>query len=198
MRMRTRRLFAKALSLVGAAAVLLAAGAAPRASGTTLARMTLTQMARAANLVVRARCTSTTGQWQQGSIATVSTFAVLERFKGAAPAQVEVRLPGGRVGHLVMNVEGAPRFQPGEEGVLFLKKTTAGDYSVTGWAEGTFRIRASSGAEQPRVTQDSSSLPVFDTATHTFKNEGVRNLPLDQFRQRLAAALAEAAAGGMR
>ena len=167
-----------------------------RASGaTTLERLGLAQMARAADLVVRARCTATASGWEGAAIWTVNHFEVLEHFKGAPPAQLAVRVPGGRVGHLVMTVEAAPKFRPGEEGVLFLEKTALGDYAVTGWAEGTFRIRHGNSASQPAVTQDSASLPLFNATTRTFVSDGIRNLPLDQFRQRLAAALAESTPG---
>ena len=105
-----------------------------------------------------------------------------------------VRLPGGRVGHLATNIEGVPRFQPGEEGFLFLEKTHAGDYSVTAWAEGTFRVRPAPGSAAT-VTQDSTGFPVFDAETRSFRSEGVRRLPVAEFHEQLEAALAAAAAG---
>jgi hypothetical protein len=110
------------------AMLLLALGFAPLLNATTLARMSLSQMAGAADAVVRARCLTTASSWGQGSIWTVSQFEVLENFKGAAQqrSQIQVRLPGGRVGHITMSVEAVPRFQPGEEGVLFLEKTAPG------------------------------------------------------------------------
>ncbi len=147
-------------------------------------------MAGAADTVVRARCVSTQSNWVHGSIWTVTEFAVLENFKGAAQGRIAVRLPGGRVGHMTMNVEAAPRFQPGEEGVLFLEKTGSGDYSVVSWAQGTFRIRRNVPSGGDMVTQDSSAVAVFDGATRQFRSEGIRNLPLEQFRQRLSGALA--------
>src|SRR6202034_1949643 len=122
---------------------------------------------------------------------TVTQFDVLETLKGAPQSHVQVRLPGGHVGHFTMNVEAVPRFQPGEEGVLFLEKTSGGDYSVTSWAQGTFRIGKSARAGEATVTQDSSATNVFDQATRQFRSEGIRNLPLAQFRQRLLSALAE-------
>src|SRR5215469_4339685 len=124
-----------------ATAAVLAAATAPRASATTLERLSLTQLASAADLVVRARCTATASRWERGSIWTISDFEVLEHYKGTPPAQLAVRVPGGRIGHLAMNVEAAPKFRSGEEGILFLEKTALGDYAVTGWTEGTFRIR---------------------------------------------------------
>jgi hypothetical protein len=40
------------------------------------------------------------------------------------------------------------------------------------------------------VTQDSSAFAVFDTATRSFTTEGVRQMPVEQFRARVATAIA--------
>ena len=125
-------------------------------------------------------------------------FDVIETLKGAPPERIVVRLPGGRVGHLATNIEAVPRFQPGEDGFLFLEKTRAGDYAVTAWAEGIFRVKPAGHGSAATVTQDSTGLPVFDGETRSFRSEGVRRLPVAQFRERLAAALAAAAAGEKR
>jgi hypothetical protein len=45
-----------------------------------------------------------------------------------------------------------------------------------------------SGAET--VTQDSSAFAVFDATSRTFRREGIRRMPIDEFRARMAAALA--------
>lgn len=173
-----------------AATLLGAFGITPLLHATTLARMSLSQMASASDLVVRARCVMSVSGWAQGSIWTVTQFDVLETLKGAPQSHVQVRLPGGRVGHFTMNVEAVPRFQPGEDGVLFLQKSSGGDYSVISWAQGTFRIGKNARGGDSTVTQDSSAMNVFDQATRQFRSEGIRNLPLAQFRRRLLSALA--------
>jgi hypothetical protein len=40
------------------------------------------------------------------------------------------------------------------------------------------------------VTQDSSAFAVFDIATRTFHTEGIRRMPIEKFRARVAAAVA--------
>lgn len=174
------------------AALLLAttAGTLPLC-GTTLARMNLSQMARAADTVVRARCVGSSSRWENGSIWTLSEFELVERFQGSPPSRIRIRLPGGRVGGISTHVEDVPQFRAGEEAVLFLEARTDGSYGVTAWAEGTFRIRKSAASGQELVTQDSSGLAVFDPATRQFRSEGVRNLPWSEFRQRLANAMSD-------
>ena len=180
--------------------LLLAAtpGVVPRAAATTLARMSLEELARAADIVVRVRCVAAASRWDSGMIWTFTEFEVLERLKGAPPERIRVRVPGGRVGHLLATIEAAPRFRPGEQSVLFLEKSSAGDYSVTAWAEGTFRIHRLPPAGGEAVTQDSSASVVFDPATRRFHTEGIRNLSLAEFRQRLAAALSSPGPGRAR
>jgi hypothetical protein len=85
-------------------------------------------------------------------------------------------------------VEGVPEFSSGEETVLFVERTSAGDLGVTGWAQGTFRIRHDFSGES-RLTQDTSHFAVFDPRTHRFVSSGIRNMPLTEFRQKLGVAL---------
>ena len=111
------------------------------ASGTTLMRMSLAQISQAAQVIVRARCIGNSTRWDAGEIWTFTSFAVEETWSGSAPAQISVRLLGGRVGNLTSTVSGVPRFSPGEQVVLFLAPTARGDFSVVSWEQGTFRIR---------------------------------------------------------
>ncbi len=164
---------------------------------TTLARLDLQQLARAADAVARVRCTDSASYLERGSVWTHTQFTVIETLKGAPPAQLTVRLPGGRSGHILVSIEGVPRFRPGEEGVLFLEKLATEDYSVTAWALGAFRIRRNEQTGVETVTQDSSAVAVFDPVSRRFVTEGIRDLPLGEFRRRLAVAFrAPASEGG--
>jgi len=121
---------------------------------TTLARMSLDQLTAAADAVARVRCDSAGSQWENGAIWTVTTFDVVESMKGAPPPQVTVRLPGGRVGHLTAAVDGTPKFNAGDEAVVFLERSRAGGFSVAGWVEGTFRITRDPRNGHETVTQE--------------------------------------------
>jgi hypothetical protein len=166
--------------------------AARSIQATTLARLSLDQLAAAADAVARVRCSSVVSRWEDGEIWTVTSFDVVETMKGALPARITVRLPGGRVGHLTAAVDGTPRFTAGDEAVIFLERSRAGGFSVAAWVEGTFRIARDPRTGLETVTQDSSAFAVFDTATHTFRSEGIRRMPIEQFRERVAAAITRA------
>lgn len=156
---------------------------------TTLVRMDLNALAHSAEIIVRARCAHSEARWESQSVWTFDDFDVLEIFKGASPQILRVRLPGGRVGRLEVKVEGVPQFANGEEAVLFVERTSAGDYGVTSWAQGTFRIHRESKGDA-RLTQDTSHFAVFDPRTRQFATAGIRNLPISDFREQLARALA--------
>jgi len=165
------------------------------AAATTLVRMSLDELARAAGLVVRARCVSTESRWENGEIWTLATFEVSEALKGVPATRVQVRLLGGQVGHFKSTVDGVPRFQAGEEAYLFLEQAPQGDYFVTSWVQGTFRIRRDARTRQETVTQDTSGLAVFDPTTRQFRPGGVRRLPVEEFRQLVRDAVARAERG---
>lgn len=172
------------------AGIVLAILLAPPATRTTtLARMSLEELAAAADVVARVQCLGNESRWESGEIWTFTLFDIVETIKGSVPRLITVRLLGGQVGHLISTVDGVPHFQPGEEAILFLEGTRAGDFAVTGWVQGTFRIRREAHTRRERVTQDSSAVAVFDPATRQFRAADIRNLPLEQFKQRLLQTL---------
>jgi hypothetical protein len=186
----------KAIRLQKGPVLLLFLAAMPSGRATTLQWMSLDQLARAADTVVRARCVATSARWGNDAIWTFIQFQVVETLKGNPPQRIRVRLPGGRVGPISMRVEAVPHFQRGDDAVLFLEKSPTGDYGVTAWTEGTFRIRRYSRNGAEFVTQDSSAVAVFNPATRQFHNGGIRNVPWNEFRRRLAGALLQLDYGG--
>jgi hypothetical protein len=60
---------------------------------------------------------------------------------------------------------------------------------VAGWVEGTFRISRDPRTGSETVTQDSNAFAVFDIATRTFRTEGIRRMPMETFRERIATAV---------
>ena len=162
----------------------------PAVRATTLARLSIDQLVAGSDAVARVRCAASESRWENGSIWTVTTVEVVETLKGSLPGKIAVRLPGGRVGHLTATVGGAPKFNPGDEAVVFLERSRAGGFTVAGWVEGTFRISRDPRTGREIVTQDSTAFAVFDPATRTFRAEGIRRLPIEMFRARISAAVA--------
>jgi hypothetical protein len=162
----------------------------PVLRATTLARLSLDQLAAGSDAVARGRCAGAESRWENGSIWTVATLEVVETMKGNLPREIAVRLPGGRVGHLIATVDGVPKFKLGDEAVVFLERSPAGGFTVAGWVEGTFRISRDPRTGSESVTQDSSAFAVFDTTTRAFRAEGIWRMPIAEFRARIDAAVA--------
>jgi hypothetical protein len=172
-----------------ALAVLLVLAAGLRASPTTFLKMSLEQLTSATPLIIRARCQGSMVSAVRGEIWTITSFEVREVWKGSAPAVVRVRLLGGRTAELTSHVEGVPRFRAGEDLVLFLAPSRRGDYSVAGWAQGTFRIQRGGAEASLMVTQDTASFPpaafVSGAASRGADGGAVRGVPLEEFRRRV-------------
>jgi hypothetical protein len=181
------RIGAKCGCAVAAATIILTIAAVGGA--TTIERMSIQRLAREAPVIVRARCEGSSVVQDAGEIWTVTSLNVEEVWRGAAPAQITVRLLGGRWGEITSHVSGVPQFRAGEEVVLFLAPAGRGDFSVVSWEQGTFRIRRGGSGEQSYVTQDTAAFATFDTRTRTFRLIGIRNLAVDRFRAQVQAAL---------
>src|SRR5580692_1909893 len=105
----------KFLTLV---ACLLPACSFVAAGATTIVRMDLSELARSAEIIVRARCVHSETRWESGSVWTFDDFDVLEIFKGSPSQTLRVRLPGGRADHVEVKIKGVPAFAAGEETIL--------------------------------------------------------------------------------
>lgn len=185
------------------------------ASATTLAPLSFQDLTRQATAIVRVRCLGTHSLWADGEIWTETRFEILQtekadiygsdQLQNAAPsaaartaargagsaqnATITLRQLGGSVDGLRAHVEDVPQFHAGEEAYLFLWRRAGEPYRVLGWAQGTFRIASDAWRGVVRVTQD-SAMASFHANTRQFHTNGVRNLPLNTFQEKLRGALA--------
>jgi hypothetical protein len=162
----------------------------PAARATTLEKMSIERMARAANAIARVRCVSNSTVWQHGEIWTLTGFDVEQTWRGALQAQITVRSLGGSIGVVTSTVSGVPRFRPGEEAVLFLEQNLYGDYFVVSWQQGTFRIRRDRRTSDETITEDTASYPTFDPRTRHMETNGVAGVRVSVFRAHVEAAAA--------
>lgn len=181
------------IRLMTSIALIVALMASAGASGTTLVHMSVAKMTGVADVIVHAQCVGSATGWDAGEIWTFTTFQTEEVWKGEVVPRITVRLLGGRAGNLTSSVAGVPRFQAGEDVVLFLEATGRGDYSIVSWAQGTFRVRrdARTGAES--AAQDTADFATFDPATRQFEANGLHNVPLNVLRAQVDAALRDQA-----
>lgn len=159
------------------------------AKGTTFARLSISQMSQAASAIVRAQCVANMVVEVSGEIWTVTTFDVLETWRGAVPERITVRLLGGTSGNLTSHVAGIPRFRPGEQVILFLSPTKDGDFSVVSWQQGTFRIQRDRSTGEELASQDTGGYFTFDPASHRFLANGAVRMPVALFHAQVISAL---------
>jgi hypothetical protein len=156
--------------------------------------MPLEKLVAATPLIVRARCQGSIVSVEKGEIWTITSFEVREVWKGSAASVVRVRLLGGRTAELTSHVEGVPRFRAGEDVVLFLEPSRRGNYSVTSWAQGTFRIHRAGPGAAFVVTQDTAAFSAAEfsrgSGTRVAENDAVRSVALEEFRRRVAESMA--------
>jgi len=182
----------RGIALLGVLAALVACAAA---RATTLMRMSVEKMARTAEVVVRGRCVANATGWDAGEIWTVTTFQIEETWKGAPGGLITVRLLGGRAENLTSTVDGVPRFQAGEDVVLFLERAGREDFSIVSWMQGTFRIQMDRRSGEESVAQDTAAFATYDPETRRFEASGICGSRLDALREQVAAALSSGAGG---
>jgi hypothetical protein len=174
----------QAIVLLIALSLLLAL---PAAQATTLQRMSIESMSRAAQAVARVRCLSNTAVMQHGEIWTLTAFAVEQTWRGSLGPQITVRSLGGNMGAVTSTVSGVPRFRPSEEAVLFLESSPYGDYFVLSWQQGTFRIHRDPRTSNETVAQDTSSYAVYDPRTRRTETSAATRMPIAALQARIKA-----------
>ena len=124
------------------------------ASATTMVASSLEQLVANSESVVHANTVATRTEWDAyRRIRTIATVRVLEAWQGpaAVAAELEVVSFGGVKDGIAMKVPGAPRFDGGEEVVLFLGRASDGSLVVVDLAQGKFEVvRTGSGVRLER------------------------------------------------
>lgn len=136
------------------AAVLLAL--AGPAAAATFFETSVEEMARTSDAVVRGRVAGAASRFtRDGRIVTEVEIAVDGAWKGNASAVLRLVVPGGSVGGIAQTVDAAPRFEEGEEVVVFVTRRGAA-WLVNGHALGKYRVE---GAEARSALGGAKVLP---------------------------------------
>jgi hypothetical protein len=152
--MRLYLQWARLLAVAAGAAASLAVGTPADAAGRG-SMPGLSDMTDRSTAVVRATCVRQESRLEATGIYTYSSWRVDVVLKGAAPADLEVRVPGGSVpipgrtdGLLLTEaVDHAPRIRTGSDSFLFLWRPSAGPaaggpYQVVGLRLGQVEVDA--------------------------------------------------------
>ena len=160
------------------------------AQATTLLRLDVDQLARAADAVITGTVTQTRSERDQatGLIVTLVSLTIERVLAGEAPPNVEVVTLGGRLGEIRQVVSGAAALEEGEEVALFLERLPNGRSRVVGMFEGQFRLEhGENGAEVYR----SGGIPLYDAASQQYVPPTDLRLRLHELEQQVKAARSE-------
>ena len=163
----------------------LAVLAALPAAASTFIAISPEELVRGAEAVVQGRVVEVSSFWnrEHTAILTEATFEVEDTVVGVAPAYVTLRTFGGRVGNLVIEAHGFPRFALGDRLLLFLEPEQDGAHKVLGYLQGQYRVRAD---RQGRAIAE----PMVDFGARILLRDGTtapapRPLPLSDLKSQL-------------
>jgi hypothetical protein len=173
--------------LTSAILVLAGALAAGPGQAATLERLSMDEMIQKSTEIVRGRV-MTLGVSTRGSILyTLARVEVLERWKGAQSATIEVWIPGGRSGNLRQTFSGAPSLNVGGEYVLFLWAGASGNRQVIGFSQGAFDVKLDAKGN-PQMQRSAISETMLDDRGREVEDVPVR-MSLADLRKMLKSSL---------
>lgn len=161
------------------------------ATATTLSPMTVERLAQASEVIIEGRCGSSWSAWdaQHTAIFTYLRFQVTQVLKGTVSNTVIVKQIGGRADGYTVRVAGIRYSQPGEEHVLFLHPSMAGDgtFVIAGLVQGDFQVHRG-----PSETTVSNGVPAFYQRSGGFHEApNARSMSLGQLEQRVRKTVGE-------
>lgn len=121
--------------------------------GTLVPRLSFEELVGQSAVVAHGRVASIRVVWDAGreNIWTHYQIVLDEALKGSPGRTVEIQEPGGELDGIRMEIIGAPRYELGEEVVVFAEPTPAG-LRTCGWGQGRFVVEGEPG--QRRVRND--------------------------------------------
>jgi len=165
--------------------------AAATGSATTVVPMSVERLTAASEHVLEARALESWSQWDasHSMIFTYTRFQVLRALKGSATQTVVVKQMGGRASGYVMKVAGVRHWRPGDEAVLFLRRSQADDGTlvVTGLLQGNFKIERT--GTEPAVTNGASGARRFDPESKSVAPFQGKRMTLSELESRVQEAV---------
>ena len=128
-------------------------------------RLSLEELVDRSELIIHGRCLRSWSAWDAGHqfIWTHHEIQVSDPLKGAPGLTVVVSEPGGILDGMELLIEGLPRYQDGEEMVLFLFKTPIGFWRTRGLGQGKYGVVADAAAGQ-RLRADLNGAVLIEPA----------------------------------
>lgn len=156
------------------------------ARATVIMSADLGELAREAIAIARGRVVAVAPHWSPDhrTIESIVSLQVDAYLKGSLGGVVQFRVPGGTVGRFRSILVGAPRFDVGQQVIVFLGARGPSIPYVIGLSQGVFRIVPSADGRDPLVTPP-LLMPVTVSTRVVRGDSGRVPLPLADFERRV-------------
>lgn len=168
------------------------------ANAAVMIHLTFEEMTSKSSAILMGRCVDVRSEWnaEHTAIVTHNVFEVREYYKGNLGSRVTITELGGQVGTWVADFTGMPRFQVGEESLLFVWTGPDGQHQVIGFTQGKFRMERNSQTGDVLLRQTFSSEPMLEPPTHSHSRPTRQlEMPLAIFKQSVLAQINKASGG---
>lgn len=157
------------------------------AHATTLRRASLDDLIRLSSSVIRGRVVASSTSMRGAQIDTHYTIQVIDRWKGADAAQVDVQIPGGVSNGVEQDVAGAPQLAVGAQYVFFLWTGPSGANYSLGLSQGVL-VLTSDDSGNPIVVRQASEALTLDAGGAPVTQDPLQ-MKLSDFANRVTSAL---------
>lgn len=158
----------------------------------TLSRLTLDDMINQSTAIVRARVTGSYGAMRGPAIYTLYQVQVLDRWKGASQATVEVAVPGGTAAGYRQFFPGTPQLTEGKEYIFFLWTSKSGLTQIIGLTQGLLDVSQDTAGVQT-ATRGATSNSMLDPHTGQLVKDQSIQMQLRDLGARIASTLGKGA-----
>ena len=156
----------------------------------TLSRLSLDDMIAQSTSIVRVRISGSYAAYRGPVIYTYYGAQVLERWKGANAAAVDIALPGGSMNGVRQDYPGTPKLLEGKEYLLFLWTSRSGLTQIIGLTQGLFELTQDSGGVLSAIRAASTNSMLDPRTGQTTKDQAI-HMQLKELSVRIATTLAK-------
>ena len=160
--------------------VIIAALLAAPAFATTIKKMDLQELVKVSDAIAQGTVESIETRWEDKSIYTYTSIRVDESIKGGPRRAYLVRHAGGTIGALTLDAPGTPKFNQGDQVIVFLRDRKDGTYDVVGLGQGKYDI-----VNNSAVTNVAGLTLVDPVSGRLMEGGPVDRKPLDSFKTQI-------------
>ena len=158
-------------------------------SGSTLQRLSLSDMIQKSTMIVRGTIQPGNSAALRGSIIyTHYQLSVTTAYKGAPGPTIDLAVPGGALNGFQQPVAGAPMLIPGQSYVMFLWTSKSGLTQVIGLSQGLFNVTTNAQG-QVIVSRGAASEPMLNSLGQSVTDSNFQ-MPLAQLVSDIQTVLA--------